>query len=166
MSLRPRTPRRFADAVNVLIGVATDLELKFRVTFRLVADDLVRHRLGRLLRDRAIKRDPFLRRSAKQLVHGKTGCFAENVPARDVDRRLHIGMTAQNQIHVVVEHAEVCRIEADDLRADFLEAGAHPVCVGRKIGRSKRTAFGVTDQASVSLHCDDGRIEHFDKIPI
>jgi hypothetical protein len=75
-------------------------------------------------------------------------------------------MTAQNRIHVVIEHAEVGRIQADHLRADFLETGAHPACVGRKIGRSKRAAFGVTDQADVSLHRDDGRIEHLDKIPV
>ena len=152
------------DAPDVVIGVAPDLELEFRIALGAIAGDLFGHDSGIFLADRPVERDLFLFGAAEQLMDRQPGDLPQDVPAGDVDRRLHIGVTAQHRVHVMVERPQVRRIMPDQLGADLRDAGPDPLGIGRQVRRAERAALGITGNARVGLDRHNGRVEHFHEV--
>jgi hypothetical protein len=98
--------------------------------------------------------------AAKQRGHGLSSGLAQQIPAGDVDRRFHIGMALQRSVHQPVERAEFQRIGPDQVRAQLPQPRAHPLCVGRKVGRAERTHLAMANQAFIGFDAYDRTVEH------
>src|ERR1043166_5360300 len=61
--------------------------------------------------------------------------------------------------HAAIEPAEFERVFTDEMRAEFLDAGADTVCIGGKIKRSERADLTEPDDAGVGGDFDHGAIE-------
>src|SRR5438105_1081740 len=79
-----------ANALDVSIRVAANLELKSAVTFGPVTRDTLCHRLGRFLRDGAIQTEVSAVSPAQQDAHRLTRDLPEEVPASHVDAGLDV----------------------------------------------------------------------------
>ena len=127
-----------ADALDVDVGIAADLELEAAVALGAIAGDLAGHRLGRLLRDGPVEHEVVAVAAAQQHADRQPGDLAEDVPAGDVDARLDVGMPLERGVHAAVELAPV--------RAGRRRAGAAPVRRSRR-GRPRRRPAGRTAPA-------------------
>ena len=81
------------------------------------------HRLGRLLRDRAIEDEVLAVPAAQQGADRQAGGLAEDVPAGDVDARLDVGMPLERGVHPAVQPPELGRVLADQVRAELGDPG-------------------------------------------
>ena len=149
-----------ADTQDVLVGIAADLQLEFRVAFLAITVDLLRHDLGRLLRDRPIELEVPLLPAPEQPPDGHARRPAQNVPARVVDRGLDVRMPAQQGVHRAVQHAELGRIAADELWRDLPQPGAHAAGISGQVRGTERGAFAIAADPGVGFDFDDGRVEH------
>jgi hypothetical protein len=75
-------------------------------------------------------------------------------------------VAAQHRIHVPIQHPQIARIEADDLRTDLLQAGAHALGIGWQVGRAQWAAFGIAGDAGIGLDRNHSRIEHLDEVAV
>ncbi len=75
---------RFADALDVFIGIAAHLELKPPVTFLAIGRDFAGHCLGRFLRNGAVQNKVIPKTAAKQFTNALPACLPEQIPARHV----------------------------------------------------------------------------------
>ena len=91
-----------ADACDVRLRIAADFELKTAVTLSPIFGHPGGHLLRRLLRYGAIQVDVFPVAAAQQFADGQAGRLAEDVPARDVDPTLNVGMALEHGIHAPV----------------------------------------------------------------
>ena len=107
-----------ADPRDVDVGLAAHLELEAAVALGAVAGDTPRHRLGRVLRDRAVERKSSPYRPPRSVADGQPRRLAEDVPARDVDPGLDVGMALERGVHAPVQALEVARILAEQVRGE------------------------------------------------
>ena len=159
--------QRGADVANpgdVDVRVAADLELEPGIAFGPVAGHLAGHLLRRLLRDRPIELNPLAEPAAEQRADRQARRLAEDVPAGDVDARLHERMALQGRVHALVELGELARIHADQVRAQLAEPGADSVRIGGQVERAERAHLAVTDDAGVGLDADDRAVEDADRL--
>ncbi len=117
--------------------------------------DALGHALRRVLRDRAIAFDRLALAAAQQGRDRHTAAEPEDVPAGDVERRLHVGMALQMLVHDAVDDAELPWILAQQMRRQLSQPGARAVGVGRQIGRAERTNFAMADQAGIGVDAND-----------
>ena len=132
------------NALDIGIRIAADFELKLGVALGAIVRHLFRHGLGALLRNRAVQRKRLAVAAAEQRGDRQSRGFAENVPARHVERRLHVRMAAQGGVHAAVQHAERSGVEPDELRRQFGDSGARalarrPADTPVRAGRPRRS---------------------------
>ena len=153
-----------ADAGDVEIGVAADLDLEMVMALGAADGDALDHALGRVLRDRAIAFDRLALAAAQQGRDRHAAAEAKDVPAGDVERRLHVGMALEVLVHDAVDDAELARILAEQMRRQLGQPGAHAVGVGRQIGRAQRTDLAVADQAVIGVDAHDRGVVDADRL--
>ena len=156
--------RHGANAFDVGLGIATDLELEFPVTLGPVTGDFAGHCLGGLLRDGAVQQEVVAVTAAEQIAHRLTGCLAKDVPAGYVEGRLDVRVALERGIHVAIELGQLRRILAKQRRCKHLDAGAGTFCVGRKVNRAKRADFAVAGDALVGLDPHDRAVKHLHRL--
>ena len=159
---RLKLRRHGKDARDVRIRIAADLELETPIAFRTIARHLRGHLLRRFLRDGAIEMHVLAVTPAEQFAHGHSSRLAEDIPARDVEAALHVGMALESGVHRAVELHELARIFTEQVRPEFAQTSAHAFRVGRQIERPERTDLAVADETGVGLDADDGAIEDGD----
>src|SRR5881409_2581022 len=101
--------------------------------------------------------------AAEELADGHGSCLAENIPTRDVDAALDVGMAFEGGVHFAIEPGELARIFPEQMRTEFAQTGAHSLRVSRQIKRPERAHFSVTDEARVRLDADNCAVEDGDR---
>ena len=124
------------DAGNVDVGVAADLELEAPIAFGPIACHAACHLVGRLLRDRAIKVEVVAVAAAEQLAHRQSRELPQNVPARDVDAALDVGVSLQRRVHHAIQLGEFAWVGADEVRTQFAKSRSYAIGIRGQVKRS------------------------------
>ena len=148
------------DPLDVLVGLAADFQLKAAIALFAIARDVLRHLGRRALRDRPVQSEVVPVPATQQMRDRQPGLLAENVPAGEIDGRLHVRMPLQHGVHVAVEREELRRVLAKQRGPQLGEAGSHARGVGRQIHRAERADFAVASEAGVGFHADDRAVEN------
>ena len=149
-----------ADALDVCLRIAADLELKFPISLRPVAGDLAGHGFGGFLRDGAVEQELFAVAAAEQVADRLAGCLAKNIPAGHIESGFNVRMPFERGVHVAVELRQLRGILADQRRGKHLDTGTRALGVGRQVDRAKRADFAVAGDALVGLDPYDGAVKH------
>ena len=127
------------DAPDVLVRIGADLQLKAAIPLRAILPHIVGHRFRRRLGDRTIEGIVVDEAAAEQRRDRKPGGLAEDVPAGDVDRRLHIVVAAERPIHDGVDAAKASRILAEERRCEDANAFRNTTWVRLHVAGAKGT---------------------------
>src|SRR5206468_3935089 len=101
------------------------------------------------LRNRSIQAEVVAVTPAEQRADREPRRLTEDVPARDVDARLDVGVPFQGGVHAAVQPGQLAWVLAEQVRAQLGEAGPHAGSVRGQVERTKRTDLAVPDQAGV-----------------
>ena len=96
---------------------------------------------------------------AKTLPDRHARRLAEDVPCRDVDGRLHIGVPGKRDIHHRVQMVDAARVDAEKRRRQRFDSGAYARAVGGKIGVPPRAGFSPAAQPRVGVDPDEGAVQ-------
>ena len=86
-------------------------------------------------------------------------CLAEDVPARDVDARLHVRVALQRRVHPAVQALEISGVLAEQVRPEHREARAHAFGIRRQVGGPERTHLAVAGEPGVGLDPHERAVE-------
>ncbi len=112
------------EAFDIDRRIAADFHLQPAITFLQVFLRPLRHRLGRLLGDRAIERDAFAESAAQGLAKRLARGTGFQIPAGHVERGLYIGLAQHVEIEQRRNAFALGGILADQDRRQFFDPGA------------------------------------------
>ena len=79
--------------LDVFQRIAPYLELKSSIAFVPIVQNILSHRVGRLLRNGPVQDEFIAKTSTQQLTGRLPGCLAKDVPTSDVDSRFDVRMS-------------------------------------------------------------------------
>ncbi len=138
------------DSLDVIVRVASNLQLELAIPLFAIPGNVTRHLGRRALRDRTIELNLLAEPPPEQVADRLAARLAEEIPARHVDRGLHVRMTLQRTVH--------------QLAGDERDSGSRPVGIRRQIHRAKRTDLTVPGQTLVGHDFDDRAVEYLDEL--
>ena len=141
--------RNGANALDVLVRIAADFELKAAIAFRPVSRHAPGHQFRRLLRHCPIQAEIVAVASAAQHAHRLPCRLAKNVPAGHVDAGFDIRVALERGIHAAIQFRQVGWVVAKKMRTDFGDAARHRVG-GRK--GTERTSPGGNPRIGFDRH--------------
>ena len=72
-------------------------------------------------------------------------------------------MPFERGVHGAIELRELARVFAEEMRAEFPQAGAHSLGIRGQIERSKRANLTVADKAGVRLDANNRAVKNGDR---
>src|SRR5438105_4910308 len=100
--------------------------------------------------------------ASEQFADRQTGGLAEDIPTGHVNAAFDIRMSLEGGVHFVIELCDLARVFAQEVRPQFTQSSAYSFAVGRKIERTQRTHFAITNRTRIGLDPDDGAIKDAD----
>ena len=142
-------------ALDVLRRIAADLDLDAAVAGGHVGRGAARHRLGRVLRDRAVEVDALAEAPAEVGAERHARRLRGEVVHRHVERGLDVGLAEHRVIERAPHTPWLARVEPQQHRRQLGHAGARARRERGRVERAQRRHLADSDEALVARQHDD-----------